>query len=105
MHPLTISAPEILGNDFQNMTAMVDWVFVVEGIDEEEDISDESTPPSPPPSGSGDGECGEDDLVDISDEVNLLTGDNHMILPAVFGVVLSADVIVARLIYKKKKRA
>ncbi len=77
---ITISAPQTLGNDFQNMTSMVDWVFVVEGIDKEPDV-----------------DIGEGELPN--------TGDHQMILPAVCGLLLSAGVIVALLVYRKKKRA
>ena len=96
---VTISAPTSLGNDFQAMNTAVDWVFVVEGIDEEDDISDESTPLTPPESNSPT----TDDLIDITDDEIPYTGDTTFVLPVVLGLLLSGGVIVGLLVYKKKK--
>ncbi len=77
---VVISAPVTIGNEFQSMNSMVDWVFVVEGIDEEPD-----------------------DVPDITDDEIPQTGDTTFVLPAVLGVLLSVGVIVALLVYRKKR--
>ena len=77
---MVISAPVTIGNEFQSMNSMVDWVFVVEGIDEEPD-----------------------DVPDITDDEIPQTGDTTFVLPAVLGVLLSIGVIVALLVYRKKR--
>lgn len=91
---VTISAPTSIGNDFQAMNSMVDWVFVVEGISNSSSTSS---------SESGRPEDPNDDLIDITDEEIPFTGDATFILPVVLGLILSGGVIVGLLVYKRKK--